>query len=544
MSRRWLSISLAAVAFAAAMVLAVGEIATSRRLNVIVLTVESTRASDFTEANFPEIFAAARTGTRFTNHRAESAWTAPNIIAILSGLSPFAQGIHARDQSLPRDIEAPLAGLADAGWHVAGLQSFMAISVFDRLGLSIEPGRELRGWLAARIRNRQPFVLWYHYLPTHLPYAPSERRMPDWHALLRPDDPGAEKRLKAVTTEPVIPAGSVAFVAADRPAIRALYLANLRGFDDWFGEFWDFFNRSGLREDTILVLTADHGDEQLDHGGLGHASTNRHGHLHEEIVHVPLVIWLPPRLAERMMPGVREDETWHEDVMPTLFDLLRRKPAAPFSGRSVLAPSDGTRTWSAVTSGAGYAEADPEHIRRFVFARKEGPWKLQVETIDGAVTGRELYDLIDDPAETRNRIRDEPERAAMLEAALDAQRLTMRPPSPARMASAAVSAQRPSWIYPTGRPTMGYEDFGGRFRLEWTGAADQAYVVQYEAGEGWKAFSGEMEVVGTVKDFGTVDRAYWDRWVVPYGRVRVRVAPVGRADLWSEWLEVKLVSAR
>jgi len=544
MSRRWRSISLAAVAFAAAMVLAAGEIATSRRLNVIVLTVESTRASDFTAANFPEIFAAARSGTRFTNHRAESAWTAPNIIAILAGISPFAQGIHARDQSLPRSIVTPLMTLAKAGWHVAGLQSFMTVSVFDRLGLAIQPGLDLRGWLAARIRNRQPFVLWYHYLPTHLPYAPSERRMPDWRALLPPGDAGAEKRLEAVMTEPVIPAGSVAFAAADRPAIRALYLANLRSFDDWFGTFWDFFNRSGLRDDTILVLTADHGDEQLDHGGLGHASTSRHGHLHEEIVHVPLVIWLPPRLAARMAPGLRADETWHTDVMPTLFDLLERKPALPFSGRSVLASSAETRAWNAVTSGAGYAEADPEHIRRFVFARKDGPWKLQLETVDGAVTGRELYNLNDDPAETRNRSRDEPERVAAMEAALDAKRLTMRPPSPARIAAAAVSAQQPSWVYPANRPTMGYEDFGGRFRLEWTGAADQAYVVQYEAGEGWKAFSGEMEVVGTVKDFGTVDRAYWDRWVVPYGRVRVRVAPVGRTDLWSDWLEIKLVSKR
>lgn len=544
MLRRWPSISLAAAAFAVAAVLSWGEIADARRLNVLVLTVESTRASDFTAANFPQIFAAAGGATRFANHRAEAAWTAPNIIAVLAGLSPFAQGVHARDQSLPADAATPLPELARDGWRVAGLQSFMAISVFDRLGLSVEPGRDLQAWLAARIRNRQAFVLWYHYLPTHLPYAPSPEHMPDWRALLPPNDADARRRVEAIMTEPVIPSGSIPFQPTDRPAIRALYLANLRGFDDWFGSFWAFFNRSGLRENTILVLTADHGDEQLDHGELGHASTNRHGHMPEEIVHVPLVIWLPPRLQARLQPGVREDESWHTDIMPTLFALLDRTPKAAFSGRSLLTPGDGARAWNGVTSGAGYAEPDPEHIRRFVFARKEGAWKLQLEVIDGAVTRRELYDLSDDPGETRNRIADEPERAAGMERALLAERAAMRPPLLAPAGKALASAEKPNWVYPIGQPVMGYDDFRGSFRLEWTGAPDQAYVVQYEAGEGAKAFFGQMEVEGTVKDFGTVDRAYWDRWVVPYGRLRVRVGPAGRDDLWSQWLDIQLVSQR
>ncbi len=526
------------------MVLAIGELATARRLNVIVLTVESTRASDFTEANFPRIFAAARDGTRFANHRAVSAWTGPNIIAVLSGLSPFAQGVHARDQSLPQGVVTPLTEMAKDGWRVAALQPFMEVSVFAHLGYSVGYGRDLKGWLAAQVRNRQPFVLWYHYLPTHLPYAPSPEHMPDWRALLPPGDAAAEKRVEAVMTEPVIPSGSIAFQATDRPAIRALYLGNLRGFDDWFASFWEFFNQSGLRDDTILVLTADHGDEQLDHGELGHASTNRHGHMPEEIVHVPLVIWLPPRLMSRMAPGVREDETWHSDIMPTLSDLLARRSSVAFDGRSFLTPLSKDRAWSAVTSGAGYAEHDPNHIRRYVFARKEGPWKLQLETIDGVVTKRELYDLAQDPGELRNRVADEPERAASMEAALLAERAAMRPPSPVQAGKAAVSAERPAWVYPVGRTAMGYDDFGGKFRLEWTGAADQAYVIQYEVGEGWKAFSGEMQVTGTSKDFGAVERAYWDRWVVPYGRVRARVAPAGRNDLWSPWLDIQLVSRR
>ena len=104
--------------------------------------------------------------------------------------------------------------------------------------------------------------------------------------------------MRAVMNQPTIRTGTVAFEPTDAAAVAALHAATYREFDAWFGNFWSFFQSSGLAANTILVVTADHGDEHLERGHVGHASTTHDGHLYEELVHIPLFIWTrrwPPR---------------------------------------------------------------------------------------------------------------------------------------------------------------------------------------------------------------------------------------------------------
>jgi hypothetical protein len=63
-------------------------------------------------------------------------------------------------------------------------------------------------------------------------------------------------------------------------------------------------------------------------------------------------------------------------------------------------------------------------------------------------------------------------------------------------------------------------------------------VIEYSfrQGEGW--LDGTIDVRGTAKDFGTVDRRYWDTWVVANGPCRVRVGYAGAEPRWSEWIEL------
>ena len=81
-----------------------------------------------------------------------------------------------------------------------------------------------------------------------------------------------------------------------------------------------------------MVLTADHGEELLERGQVGHASTTRAGHLHEEIIRVPLIVWLPP--GDRRLPPGRtvEDATDHLDILPTLLALLERNSPVALHG--------------------------------------------------------------------------------------------------------------------------------------------------------------------------------------------------------------------
>ena len=127
-------------------------------------------------------------------------------------------------------------------------------SAFQSLGLRIEPGADLQTWLARRAGDRQPFLLWHHYLDTHLPYAPPPPYRPNVKALLPQGDTAALERIEKVMTLPAIPAGTVDFQASDRPAIRALYLANFTAFDAWFARLWDFLEKSGLRPEQIGMV--------------------------------------------------------------------------------------------------------------------------------------------------------------------------------------------------------------------------------------------------------------------------------------------------
>jgi choline-sulfatase len=536
MSRRWFFTSLFAGFAVATAVLAVIRTLAPPPLNVLLLTVEGARAGIFSAETTPELQAAARSASRFTNHRTISAWTGPNVIAQLTGLSPFQQGVHTRGNSVAETWRLPLEDLADAGWKIGGLQAFMQVDVFRHLGLELDAGNSPLDWLAERRSEGAPFFLWYHYLGTHLPYAPSASFRPDWASLLSPGDAAARERIETVIREPVVITGTVPFEATDRPAVEALYRAGFREFDVWFASLWQFLGDSGLIDNTVVILTADHGEELLERGNVGHASTTRAGHLHEEIVRVPLLIWLPPRLRDRL-PTTVDAPSDHLDIMPTVMEFLGVNPSRRLTGHS-LSSLPATRPWSAVTSRAGYAEPDPDNLRQFLFAYLDQPWKLHLDRIDGREAAVRLYDITQDPGELTDLAATHRDIVARLRARLTPAILAMRPPT-GPGASAADAAEAPGWIEPAGDEDFSYDDLGGRFRLRWSGPAEADYVVEYVAGTGDGALQGELQVRGPEKDFGTIARLYWDTWIVRYGNFRLRVRPAGPGDKWSPWITLK-----
>jgi arylsulfatase A-like enzyme len=473
----------------------------------------------------PNLFRAAQEGSHYINHRAISAWTGPNIIAVLTGLSPFEQGVHARGHSIDAAHDVFLEDLADRGWRVAGLQSFMAVDVFRNLGLDVTPKEDPFAWLRARVGEKQPFVLWHHYIRTHLPYAPSEKFRGQYEALAADFDAKQRDRLALVQSASSILAGSVAFEASDRPALNALYLGSVTEFDDWFGEFWNFFNGSGLRETTILVVTADHGEELLERGNVGHASTNRAGHLHEEILRVPMLVWLPGNREGTVV----EAATDHTDIVPFLQKELGLPPAPKSNEHFV-----------AATSLAGYQEPNPEEPSGFEAALVQEGWKLRLrQTREGPVVPH-LHDLDADPGEIHDLAESEPDRVvAMSQILLPKLASLWTKPEGHESPPPDIDMARPEWILPRGSRTVRYADIADGARLQWTGDPSGNYVIEYRAGEGALALNGALDVEGTSKDFGALGEFYWDTWVVPYGRIQLRVVPAGHKSLASEWVELR-----
>lgn len=94
------------------------------------------------------------------------------------------------------------------------------------------------------------------------------------------------------------------------------------------------------------------------------------------------------------------------------------------------------------------------------------------------------------------------------------------------------------WLRPSRSGSYSYEELAGSFILQWSGAPDRDYLLDYRAGNGRKALTGTMAVRGSMKDFGTIDRRYWQTWIVPNSPFRLRVREVGGPG-YSPWLELE-----
>jgi len=160
-----------------------------------------------------------------------------------------------------------------------------------------------------------------------------------------------------------------------------------------------------------VVITADHGEEFLDHGRLGH-----HPRLYDELLHVPFLVWLPPGARDELdapASGRVSGQVSLLDLAPTVTDLLGIDPAPRFGGRSVLRES-GHPVVSEVSNPHGVLKVDERFRRRSV--RSEG-WKLVV-----GPDGEELYDLEADPDELEDLREARPDRAAELRTTLAEER--------------------------------------------------------------------------------------------------------------------------
>ena len=97
----------------------------------------------------------------------------------------------------------------------------------------------------------------------------------------------------------------------------------------------------------------------------------------------------------------------------------------------------------------------------------------------------------------------------------------------------------PKVLWPKPNQVLSFDTLAGRFYIEWTGDPKASYVLAYEIGEQPFSLSGEMRVTGTRRDFGELDKHYWETWVLPYETARVRIRREGR-EAWGPWSQYTL----
>ncbi len=416
--------------------------------NILLISVDTLRgdrlgAYGYRTAQTPNLDRLAAEGVLFERAYSHSSWTRPGFGSLMTSLYPSEHGafvVNDPEQALEgyvswdeRIYNGPLRqevttlaeSLDRAGyfnlalqsnWHASQFNDFdqgFDVFLFDELRRpsmwetstlgkgwklvlarltggaaksvreDLMPSADLyRGWSQFVERGlTRPFFVWVNFLNVHDPYNQRDYR--------RVNDP---------LTAPVIATYEANDPEVDIDTLSKAYDSEVTWADAWVGRMIEDLDSRGLLETTLVVITADHGEELGDHnaplplaeGGSVHGRF--HGHtLFREQVHVPWIMRLPGvvpegRRVERPVP--------HLDFAPTLADYARARPGQEWRGRSLRDLIDGA-----------FDRAD---LRPEIFAERPlyGTELKAITTNDAkavwnTATGEwRFFDLVADPAET------------------------------------------------------------------------------------------------------------------------------------------------
>jgi len=302
--------------------------------NVLLISIDTLRADrlgchGYARPTTPALDRfAAEHAVRFAHAYAEAPWTLPSHVTMLSGLHPLTHGVRQPDQQPGDEVEMLAQRLApthygfaftDGGWlsepwgFARGFASFQARD--QDLAKSIEQALEF-------VRFREPKGPWFGFVHTydvHCPYDPP----PPYAGTFRSE--GAE---------PLEVAGrcgnpdynALALTPAQARYLSDRYDEDVRRADDALAQLFAALDALDLWKDTLVIVTADHGEEFLEHGQIGHERT-----LSREVLSIPLLIAVPG-----LAPRVVDAPVGLADLVPTLLELVAAAPGARLDGRSLV----------------------------------------------------------------------------------------------------------------------------------------------------------------------------------------------------------------
>lgn len=368
----------------------------------------------------PYLDRIAAAGVRFDQARSHAPWTLPSTASMLTSLHPEEHGAGGRlgrFTKLDAEVQTVVRSFRDQGYRTHAIVNVLFLDP-ERFGVTrdfetvdqqvFETNVDVRAadattraaldWIDAN-GDDGPFFLLVHYFDPHCVYAPPLAFRERWA------EPGDQQGEWTFGTRPQMVAireGELSPAAATIRRAEALYNGEVSYLDAQIGRLDDGLAARGERDELVLVVTADHGEEFLEHGGFEHGHT-----LYDELVRVPMLIRAPARLA----PAVVEAPVRHIDLAPTLCELCNVPVPGQFVGRSLVP----------LASGEPEGERRPTLAHGNMWARPQtswtsAGWKLIVR--EGA--DPELYEVIADPAEQRDLAGARPEELARLLAELEA----------------------------------------------------------------------------------------------------------------------------
>ena len=541
----------------------------AQRPNIIFITVDTFRADrigyyGYKRDTSPALDRFSREGVFFKQAFTTSGWTTPGLISLLTSLYAPTHGVDIRARRLDPQVVTLVDLLKEAGYRVPDIFFLTDLPNFSNLGFEPYPRRKrylqqgdeiLFRWLEeeASAQADKPFFLYYHYRELHQPYNPE----PPYDQMFMPPEYGpnfslkgvfkkflSREKMQIVRENVMLPRGVADFNPGDRAWIDALYDGQVRRLDDLlFARLRQVLEKQGLIGNTMVIVSADHGEELLDHGLVGHVSTFQEGRLYDEILRIPLVFWWPEGLPAKR---VVEEPVQCIDVLPTVLEVLGLESPQTLQGQSLLPLIEQRPGWVqrpifAETSGGGYTADEAQYAQRFRAVRTER-WKLIHSSVDEAY---QLYDLARDPLELEDvsgshaAIVDSL-RTLLNEWVLYAQRRPYRQTAQKQEPANEVAAGPVEVFFPADGDTLHYQGAEYSIRPQWSGSPEATYVIEYEIGprdpeRAAYHLEGIIKEKGTSPNYGPFQASFWDALVL-YNPWRFRIYREDAPQHKSEWI--------
>jgi choline-sulfatase len=370
--------------------------------NVVLVVVDALRPDHlgcygYDHPTSPVIDSLAGTGVLFEAAITQAPWTKTSFSSFLTSLYPFEHGVVDWESIMPDSIVTLPQVLGAGGYTTLAVVNMLGITDrfevlkgFDDVSAAAKYKRDAVGTTADAIEligtAPQPFFAMIHYFDVHWPYRPPIKYV---------------DMVRHGSTVDLFGEGRAVNRAGERPSDEAiereelLYDSCIRFSDDGIGGLIEFLDKSGLRDNTLVIITADHGEAFWEHG------VGSHGHsTHEEEIRVPLIFNCPGLYRE---PKRIRVPVALIDLVPTIVGLAGVPDNHRREGRDLdLLVREGRDRRSRPKS---FLPADLE-LCESTLAKSPGSkciraadWKLMIEPATALVR---LYDLVHDPGELVN----------------------------------------------------------------------------------------------------------------------------------------------
>ncbi len=401
--------------------------------NIVLIGADTLRADrlscyGYIGSETQHIDALAEDGVRYAEMTAQASWTKPSFATIFTSLYPSSHTATGKPHSLPQAVTTLAEVLAARGYHTGGFADNPSISSafgFDQ-GFAdyiyLQPTYLFGGNEAASqtalyqmLRRVWAMLMGGRVYPQYFyqEAAAVNHRAMEWLEASKgtrfflflhymdPHDPYFEHPYNGVGYARASNQNPDASLA---PEFSSLYDGEVRYLDQQLGRLFDWLKTEGLYDGSLIVLTADHGEEFQEHGGWWHGQT-----LYQEQIAVPLIVKYPEgaeHLQAAGVPAVVSDLVRSVDIAPTILDVAGLPVPDSMVGRSLWTPSE----------PPAYAFAEEDHEGNVLQSLRTATHKLILANADNprGLPTESLFDLASDPGEQQSLLPGEAVQAATL----------------------------------------------------------------------------------------------------------------------------------